>query len=198
MRQNIQNEQKLFQRNEKKRKIFQDFENPEGVAEKIKETLGSKESVFLFESGIKAKFVNEKKIVNEETFNCFQVYDVNIYDSLQKIKKITKDACVHYEINQEKNKYYIASSYSEKISSEYWYDFGGLKIPVFCGYWFLDVGENSTADIEGQVVKIDNGTIILFESGYKISMNEVSKCIPFSLSTLSKIKNHYPQRWMPI
>jgi hypothetical protein len=196
MRKNVDKEQILFQKN--KKIFFIENQPSENTHELINSTIEEKEKVYLFSSGNKADFLYEKKIVNKTNFNYFQIYDEKFYQSLQKIKKLLNQACDKYQINKEKNIYYIASSYENNFSSDFWYDFGGIKIPVFCGYWFIDVENESSISIDGENVKIENGTIILFEPGHKLSFNGVNAAISFNLSTLSKIKNHYPQKWMPI
>lgn len=196
MRKNVEKEQLLF----KKNKIFFLIDNQEtqGVLDLIQENIKEEEKFYLFSSGVKADFLYEKKIIDSTKFNYFQIYEKNIYHCLKKIKKMLEDSCKKYEINIDKSMYYVTSSYEDEFLPEYWYDFGGIKIPAFCGYWFLDVEEESYIDINGEKVNIENGTVIMFEPGYRLSFSGVNSAISFNINTLSKIKNQYPQKWMPI
>lgn len=38
----------------------------------------------------------------------------------------------------------------------------------------------------------------MFEPGYRLSFSGVNSAISFNINTLSKVKNQYPQKWMPI
>lgn len=198
MRLNIHKEPILFAKNENKIKVFCDNQNVEEVSENIKDIVTKKEKIYLFSSGDKADFLYEKSCIDENYFNYFSIYNKNINSALSKIKKLLINACNEYKISKNKNIYYISSSYENNFLEDYWYDFGGIKIPVFCGYWFLDTEKNSYIKIENKKINVENGSIVLFEAGCKISFSGINEGITFSLSTLSKIQNQYPQKWMPI
>jgi hypothetical protein len=195
---NVTEETKVFYRKSKNQTILKSFILPSNLIEKINKIKNNQEKVLFFSKGDKADFLYERSCVNELSFNYFQIYEENVYLALREISKMLFKICKKNEISITKNMYFIASEYEEDFSSKFWYDSGGIRIPIFCGYWFLDCEDEASVIIENQKINVKSGTILLFEAGQKIVFKNVNKAISFNLSTMSKIKNQYPQKWMPI
>jgi hypothetical protein len=190
-------QQNISEKIPKKKIILKDFSESNGVSEEIQKIKSNKESIYHFSSGTEAEFLYQRSCVNDLSFNCFQVYNENIYSAFKKIKDMIEEICSFHTIDAKKNKYYLTSEISEEFLENYLYDFGGIRIPVFGGVWFLE-SENGSICIDDEVIDVVPGTIVLFEAGRKFSFKNISKAISFNVSTLNKIKNQYPQKWMPI
>lgn len=190
-------DQNVSEKIPKKEIVLEEFSKINNVYEEIKKVQSSKESVYNFSSGTTANFLYERSCVNDLSFNCFQVYNEEIYYAFKKIKKMLKEICDFHNLDITKNKYYLTSELEENFLENYKYDLGGIRIPVFGGYWILEC-DNAHIMVDDKKIGLIPGTIVLFEAGRKISFKNVSKAICFNISTLNKIKNQYPQKWMPI
>jgi hypothetical protein len=181
-----------------KYKIFIDKSNPKNVLESIKNSKKEKEDFYIFNQGKKADFLESRLSTNNFSFNCFQVYNQNIFDGFQKIKEMFNVISGEYAIDKKRNRYYITSELEKDFSEDFWYDMGGMKIPVFAGYWFLECKDNAKIIFDQIDFDVYSGSIILFDASKKYSFKNVSSAISFNISTLSKIQNQYPQKWMPL
>jgi hypothetical protein len=190
-------DQNLSEKIPKKEIIIKEFSEIKNVYEEIKRVQSNKESVYNFSSGTTAEFLYERSCVNDLSFNCFQIYNENIYYAFKKIKEMLQEICNFHKIDVTKNKYYLTSEILEEFLEDYKYDFGGIRIPVFGGYWILECN-NAQIIVDDKQIDVMPGTIVLFEAGRKISFKNVDRAISFNISTLNKIKNQYPQKWMPI
>jgi len=181
-----------------KYKIFIDRSNPKDVLKNIENYKNNQESFYIFNQGKKADFLYSKSAINNFSFNYFQIYDKNIFDAFQKIKEMFGTTLNEYAIDPKRNRYYIASELEKDFSENFWYDMGGMKIPVFAGYWFLECKDNAKIIFDEIDFDVYDGLIILFDASKKYSFKNVSSAISFNISTLSKIQNQYPQKWIPM
>jgi hypothetical protein len=181
-----------------KYKILIDRSNPKDVLENIEKYKNNKESFYIFNQGKKADFLYSQSPINNFSFNYFQIYDKNIFDAFQKIKEMFNVLSGEYQISKERNRYYLASELENNFFENGLYDVGGMKIPVFAGYWFLKCQENAKIIFDEISFDIYEGSTILFDASKKYSFKNVSSAISFNISTLSKIQNQYPQKWIPM
>jgi hypothetical protein len=181
----------------KKQFVVEGFSDSSEVFEEIEKIRSSKESVYHFSSGLEAKFLYERSCVNDLSFNCFQIYNEKIYHGFKTIKNMMEEICSFHKLDLTKNKYYLTSELLQEFLDEYQYDFGGIRVPVFGGYWILE-SNNGSIVIDEEEIEVVPGKIVLFEAGRKFYFKNISKAISFNISTLNKIKNQYPQKWMPI
>lgn len=171
---------------------------PENVLEDIEKIIENKENVYIFNSGDKAEFLYERSCVNDLSFNYFQIYNKSVYLCLKEITTMMFIILSEKQINKSKNNYYIASEYENNFREDVVYDTGGNGSPSFSGYWILEAKEDSHIKINSTDKKVEEGSIVIFESGSHTEFSGVSKAISFNISTLGKLIGQYPQKWMPI
>ena len=164
----------------------------------IKDYESYRDHILKFKEGVSAEWITWQQTAGDLSKNVLSIYDEQIHESFKKIKDLLKEACLFYEININKTKYYISSEYIDSVRTDAWYDFGGIRIPCFSG--IMSIGEDSfILKINDQDILIEPGEIAVFEAGHKIRYNiENVKIISFSIAPLSMIKGHYPQKWMPV
>ena len=198
MRFNATKETDVFYRKSKKEVVLKESSEIENVLEDIKKIKNNSEQVLIFSEGDTADFLYERSCVNDLSFNYFQIYNESTYNCLNKIKAMLKEICKIHEVSISKNLYFISSEYEEEFLEDFWYDSGGIRIPIFCGYWILESDEGSFMTVDENKIDLVPGTLVVFEAGKKNSFSNVKSAISFNISTLSKIKNQYPQKWMPL
>ena len=198
MRINAHKEEVIFDRSSIKNITFQDYQETDNVLDDIEKIKNNKENIFIFNSGHKADFLYERSCVNELSFNYFQIYNENINMALKKIIQGIKKIYEEYEISIKKNNYYLSSEYEDNLLEEYWYDSGGTKVPSLCGYWVLESNDDSYIKVNEEKIDTSKGNLIIFESGRRTEFKGISKAISFNIASLNKLKDQYPQKWMPI
>lgn len=185
-----------------KSKTISDLEvshiKPVEVITDIEKIYNTKEDVYIFESGDKAKFLYERSCINDLSFNYFQIYNKSIFYCFKEIIKLLKIIIEKKNINIDKNLFYITSEYETEFLEDCWYDSGGLGIPNFCGYWFLETKGDSYIKVNNVKQDVSNGSLVIFESGARTEFFGISKAISINITTLSKLIAQYPQKWMPI
>ncbi len=188
----------IFQKRFKRNSILISNSSAKLVLENILKVQENKEKMYFFKQGHEAEFLYERSCVNDLSFNPLQVYDKNIHDAFQTIKQMLLKMCDENSLDVFKNKYYITSEINNDLRSGFWYDVGGIRIPVFAGHWILECQENPSMEVDGEFVELKRGDIIMFEGGKKYSFSNISIILSFNISTFSKIVNQYPQKWMPL
>jgi hypothetical protein len=89
--------------------------------------------------------------------------------------------------------------YQKEVSTEYWYDTGGIRIPCFSGMAFLDDVDNMEITIGDTKVTVSSGDFILFEAGHKIVYSKSNtNMISFNIAPLDMLSGQYPQKWIPV
>jgi hypothetical protein len=196
---NIYKENDILYRKDNDAIVFKsNVENASSVLELIYDYEKYRDAMLHFKSGISADWVRDQSVSGELSKNVFGIYNTVMYDILLEIKKMLTDACKTYDINIEKNRYYISSEHVLGVRKDAWYDFGGIRIPCFSGMVILD-GENQEISVGKEVVGLKVGDIVLFESGHKITYSSESfNMISFNIAPLSLLQGQYPQKWIPI
>lgn len=198
MRTNAHKENVLFEKVKRSNLVLTSEIIPKNVIEDIDFIRNSKEEIYLFSGGDRANFIYDRSCVNDLSFNYFQLYNESVYLCFKEVSSLLSIISKKREINTVKNKYYLTSEYEEYFRDDVLYDTGGGGAPSFSGYWILEANEDATIKINSQETRVIVGTIIVFESGADIQFKNVEKAISFNLSTLSRIPDQYPQKWMPI
>lgn len=198
MRTNAHKENVLFEKVKRSNLVLTSEIIPKNVIEDIDFIRNSKEEIYLFSGGDRANFIYDRSCVNDLSFNYFQLYNESVYLCFKEVSSLLSIISKKREINTVKNKYYLTSEYEEYFRDDVLYDTGGGGAPSFSGYWILKANEDATIKINSQETRVIVGTIIVFESGADIQFKNVEKAISFNLSTLSRIPDQYPQKWMPI
>jgi hypothetical protein len=171
---------------------------PKEVVSDIEKVINNKENIYLFTSGEKAEFLYERSCVNNLSFNYFQIYNQSVYKCFKELSKMLGSLCKINEINTDKTQFWITSEYETEFLEDYWYDSGGIGAPNFCGYWILECKDNAFIKINSTKTNIENGSLVLYESGARTEFYGIDKGISFNIITTSKLIGQYPQKWMPI
>lgn len=198
MRNNAHKESILFEKIKRSNIVLTSEIIPKNVIEDIDFIRNSKEEVYLFNGGDRASFIYDRSCVNDLSFNYFQLYNESVYLCFKEVVSLLSIISGKREINVIKNKYYLTSEYEESFRDDVLYDTGGGGAPSFSGYWILEANEDAIIKINSRETEVVVGTIIVFESGADIQFKNIEKAISFNLSTLSRIPDQYPQKWMPI
>jgi hypothetical protein len=166
--------------------------------DKIISLENSYEDIHFFDGGKSSRLLDKQSIFQSSS-NHFGIYDKNIYSLLKAVIESLRSACSHYEINYERMFYFISSVYQKEVSSEYWYDTGGIRIPCFSGMAFLDGVDNLDITIGNTKVNVSSGDFILFEAGHRIvySKNNTNM-LSFNIAPLDMLSGQYPQKWIPV
>jgi hypothetical protein len=179
-------------------KIYRDNIDPKDIVDEIN-LLEIEDIRFLYSSGDRAEMVSMDKVYNKYSYNYFSLYNKQMYLAFKSVQKLFIDAAKEKDINISRAYYYISSDYENDLDPNFWYDMGGVKIPCFSGYYFLDLEKDTKLYVSENEIDISKGDIVLFESGRKIRIsNKNAKMITFSIVPLQFIKYQYPQKWMPI
>ncbi len=195
---NTHKENMLFDRNKNIDYIQVSNIKPHLVIEDIEKIKNNKENIYIFKSGDKAEFLYERSCVNDLSFNYFQIYNKTVYKALKEICFMLQNICNDTNVDVKKNIYYITSEYEEDFFEDYWYDSGGVGVPSFCGYWFLETKDDAYIKVNKKINNVSSGDIVIFPSGTRTEFQGIYKGISFNISTLSKLVGQYPQKWMPI
>jgi hypothetical protein len=109
-------------------------------------------------------------------YNVFQFYTEELYDLYRSVSDMTKEACTYYDIDFEKEKFYIQGwfniNYIKKGKID-WHDHSPLGAPNFHGYYSVKAEPSSTyykvfdKEIENKNV---DGRAILSEMGHPHAM----------------------------
>jgi len=198
MKTNAHKESVLFEKIKRSNLVLTSEIIPKNVIEDIDFIRNSKEEVYLFNGGDRASFVYDRSCVNDLSFNYFQLYNESVYLCFKEVVSLLSIISGKREINTVKNKYYLTSEYEEYFRDDVLYDTGGGGAPSFSGYWILQANEDASIKINSTETEVVIGTIVVFESGVDIQLRNIEKAISFNLSTLSRIPDQYPQKWMPI
>lgn len=191
-------ENSIIYRKKEKFKSILDNVDVSNVENTIKNIINEKQDTYIFKFGDRAELIDSSSVINSMFFNPLQIYSFEIRNIFNLIKKMLAELCKQYDINIEKNMYFISSEYENELLNNYIYDTGGIRIPCFSGYCFLNCKDDSYIKIENKKIEISNGSIILFESGHKIKFNNVESAISFNISPISMLAGQYPQKWMPV
>lgn len=195
---NIFKENDVLYRKKNDAFVLKDTFDYSGIAEKINSLYLESEDVHVFDSGKSSRFVQKEKIF-KDSFNHFSIYDKNTHSLLVKIKKMLKDACANHEINYDRMFYFISSYHQKNVSTEHWYDTGGIRIPCFSGIAFLDETDPLEVTIGDKRMSLSSGDVILFESGHKIIYEKSDvNMLSFNIAPLDMLKGQYPQKWIPM
>lgn len=198
MRHNADKIHLIYSKGKEINDIAVSYVNPVKIISDIEKIYNNNENIYVFESGDRAKFLYERSCVNDLSFNYFQLYNKSAYECFRQIIKMLQGFAESRKINTDKNLFYMTSEYETEFLEGYWYDSGGVGIPNFCGYWFLETNDDSYMKINSEYVKVGTGSIVMFESGARSEFYGISKGISFNITTLSKLIGQYPQKWMPI
>lgn len=199
MRFNAHKENIIFEsKTKRKNNILISSVEQKNLLEDIEKIKNNKENIYIFKSGDKAEFLYERSCVNDLSFNYFQIYNKSVFKALEKIYSMTRELCIKNSIDINKTIYYITSEYEDEFLEDYWYDSGGMSIPSFCGYWFLETKDLSYIKVNDEKINISSGDIVMFESGSRTEFSNIEKGISFNIATLSQIKGQYPQKWTPM
>jgi hypothetical protein len=191
-------ENEIIYRKRNSFKKILDFLKIENLQKTVLSVQKSQEGIYIFKSGDRADFLYNKNVVNNLSFNPLQIYNREIRNLYNLIQKNLEALCQEYEINKEKNMYFITSEYESIIEENFVYDTGGIRIPCFAGYYFTSCEKNSYIQIEKEKINIQEGSLILFEAGHNTVFTNVKECLSFNIAPLSMIQGQYPQKWMPI
>lgn len=198
MRKNSHKENVIFNKTKNTNFIRTSNVVPKNVVQDIENIKQNKENIYIFNSGDKAEFLYERSCVNDLSFNYFQIYNKSVYLCLKEITTMMFIILSEKQINKSKNNYYITSEYENNLREDVVYDTGGNGSPSFSGYWILEAKEESHIKINSTYKKVEEGSIVIFESGSHTEFSGISKAISFNISTLGKLIGQYPQKWMPI
>lgn len=137
--------------------------------------------------------------------NIFQEYNLETYKIYAKISKMLNDACQHYSINKERQRYFIKGKvfeYTEDNNNEI-FDFPGRDIPVFHG--FVILGSESLKQTyytarDKQEYQLDQNMVTLSAPTNLINskVNSSSMVIEYYLAPLSSIVQNEHNLWIPI
>jgi len=195
---NIFKENDVLYRKNNSLYVLQNNFDYKGIMDKIISLENSYEDVHFFDGGKSSRLLDKQSILQSSS-NHFGIYDKNIYSLLKAVRESLRSACSHYEINYERMFYFISSVYQKEVSSEYWYDTGGIRIPCFSGMAFLDDVDNLEVTIGDTKVTVNSGDFILFEAGHKIVYNKnKTNMLSFSIAPLDMLSGQYPQKWIPV
>ncbi len=187
----------LYRRNNNLYVLKNSFDHT-GIMDRVNDLENSYEDIHFFDGGKSSQLLNSQKIFQKSS-NHFGIYDKNIYSLLKSIRESLKSICYHYEINYARMFYYISSMYQKEVSTEYWYDTGGIRIPCFSGMAFLDDVDNMEITIGDTKVTVSSGDFILFEAGHKIVYSKSNtNMISFNIAPLDMLSGQYPQKWIPV
>lgn len=165
----------------------------EGLYDKINKEFNKKNIMYNFPTETRI----EIPIYSENNKNVFFIYDEKIHSLFKYIVSLIKIACKDYDLNFDKNKYFLSSSLIKEIDPLFWYDTGGMSKPALFGIMSLDK-EIKEIEISGVLKKILPGDIIISEAGNKIKYFSQINGILFNIAPLSMIEKQYPHTWIPI
>lgn len=174
-------------------KITSGHFDSDGLYNKIDKEFNKKNIMYKFPEETKI----EVPIYSENNKNIFFIYDEKIYSLFKYMVFLIKIACKDYDLNFDKNKYFLSSSLIKGIDPSFWYDTGGMSKPALFGIMSLDI-DIKEIEISGVLKKIAPGDIIISEAGNKIKYSSPINGILFNVAPLSMIEKQYPHTWIPI
>ena len=181
--------QNLIYRTERKTIVIKESIQAENIYQEIKEELGQKDLIYNFTSSDPIEIFREKEPL--------LIYKNSINSLFKKIVSLTKKACLEFDLNYEKNKYYVSSNIFENQNTDVWYDAAGSHKPSLFGIVCLD-GYNNKISINEKTLEISIGDILISEAGNKIQYHNSFKSLLFCILPLSLINNQSSQRWVPL
>lgn len=145
-------------------------------------------------------------------YNVFQFHIDELYDLYKSISDMTKEACEHYEIDFEKQRFYIQGWFNinhTKKGKLDWHDHGPWGAPNFHGYYCVKAEPSSTYykvfDKEVENKNID-GRAILSEMGHPHAQADWDwegprVTVAYDVIPLFGLKEngmHQEQHWIPL
>jgi hypothetical protein len=185
--------QNVLHRLNREIKIISGHFDSEGLYNKIDKEFNKKNIMYKFPEEAKI----EVPIYSENNKNVFFIYDEKIYGLFRYTVSLIKTACKDYDLDFNKNKYFLSSSLIKEIDPSFWYDSGGMSKPALFGIMSLDA-DIKEIEISGVLKKISPGDIIISEAGNKIKYYSPINGIFFNVAPLSMIEKQYPHTWLPI
>ena len=156
------------------------------------------EHIFIFNSGVRADFVESVKPYDSRFSNFLGLYYPDVHDAFTIVRDLVKDMCWKFDINYLKSSYYMSSDFMT-LDGEHWYDGGGLRIPAFNGLIIVDCQTDTKLKVSETEVDVNPGDALLFEAGHKLVFgNSNNLVISFSIAPLSMINGQYPNKWIPL
>ena len=149
-----------------------------------------------------------KKISYEEinkSNNIFQEYNLEVYKVYKEISKLLNEACKYYQIDQERQNYFVKGKifeYNTGHNNEV-FDFPGKDIPIFHGFVILGkegLKQTYYTDKSKEEFVFSKNTVTLSAPTNLIS-NKVSDSCPvieYYLAPLSSITQNEKNLWVPI
>jgi hypothetical protein len=181
--------------------------NPEIIRSKVNVSLykdiienvsSDVEHVLIFNSGIKADFVESVKPYDSRFSNFLGLYYPDVHDAFIIVRDLVKDMCWKFDINYSKSSYYMSSDFMT-LDNDHWYDGGGLRIPAFNGLIIVDSQPNTKLWVSETEIDVNPGDVLLFEAGHKVAFgNSNSLVISFNVAPLSMLNGQYPNKWIPL
>jgi len=173
--------------------------NVEGISKAIDVVKNNFDSIYLFESGDRAKLLDQIVTYDPRQFNVFGIYDQAIYLAYKDIVDCLIEECSNKNVNIKKCEYYISSEYfNSKVDPKFLYDFGGVSIPCFNGLISLQ-NKEIVVYLNGKEQALSQGTMLFFESGKSIKYDATElECIYFNIAPRFMIQDQYPFKWIPI
>lgn len=155
--------------------------------------------------------------VKWKEYNVFQFYNSSIYKLYKEIVNTVKEACEYYEIDFDKQEYYIQGWFNinsvAKGGKLNWHDHGEPGAPNFHGYYCVNAEPSTTHykinDGSGRIVDNvnKNNRLILSEMGHPHAMGdwewEGSRItIAYDIQPLNSLirygSNVSEQHWFPL
>jgi len=144
-------------------------------------------------------------------YNVFQFYNNEIYNLLENISDVVKEACNYYDVPFKEQRYMIQGwfniNYAKKGKLD-WHNHGGPWIPFFEGYYCVNTEPSVTHySVFGEEILNQNkdNRMIVAEMGHPHKMGDWDWEKPritiaydiVPLSVIMKMKA-VPQHWMPL
>jgi hypothetical protein len=143
-------------------------------------------------------------------YNVFQYHEANLYDLLRALSGLTREACDHYGLNFEKQRYMVQGWFNINTKSSGkldWHIHSELGAPHFHGYYCVNAEPSSTWYQVGQSeiteVVNKNNRAILGESRFPHAMgdwdwdgNRIT--VAYDISPLRALQKEYEQHYVPL
>lgn len=181
--------QNLIYRTERKTIIVRGKIQSDNIYQDIVDDLNQKDLIYSFPNPSPIEIFIDREP--------FLVYKNSINSLFKKIVSLTKEACLEFDLNYEKNKYYISSNIFENQNTDVWYDAAGSCKPALFGMICLE-NLNNKISINEKEILVSDGDILISEAGNKIYYHNAFKSLFFCILPLSLINNQSSQKWIPL
>jgi hypothetical protein len=142
-------------------------------------------------------------------YNAFQFYQPGIWELLNQVREMTKEACEYYGLDFKKEKFMAQSwfniNYNKKGKLD-WHEHGGDGAPSFHGYYCVNAEPSTThyRVFNKEVNNINkNNRAILSETGHPHAMADWDWdgpriTIAYDVVPLRFIPREWEQHWIPL